>query len=46
MQFARDIATRVWVLDRGKIAEAGPPAQVVDNPQSAVAREFFGRLKR
>jgi ABC-type polar amino acid transport system ATPase subunit len=46
MQFARDIATRVWVLDRGKIAEDGPPAQVVDNPQSAVAREFFGRLKR
>ena len=46
MQFARDIATRVWVLDRGKIAEDGPPAQVVDHPQSAVAREFFGRLKR
>jgi ABC-type polar amino acid transport system ATPase subunit len=46
MQFARDIATRVWVLDRGTIAEDGPPKQVVDNPQSAVAREFFGRLKR
>jgi ABC-type polar amino acid transport system ATPase subunit len=46
MQFARDIATRVWVLDRGTIAEDGPPNQVVDNPQSPVAREFFGRLKR
>jgi polar amino acid transport system ATP-binding protein len=46
MQFAHDIATRVWVIDRGTIAEDGPPSQVVDNPQSSVAREFFGRLKR
>jgi polar amino acid transport system ATP-binding protein len=46
MQFAHDIATRVWVIDRGTIAEDGPPAQVVDDPQSAVAREFFGRLRR
>ncbi|HEY5921903.1 MAG TPA: amino acid ABC transporter ATP-binding protein [Kofleriaceae bacterium] len=46
MQFAHDIATRVWVIDRGTIAEDGPPKQVVDNPQSTVAREFFGRLKR
>jgi polar amino acid transport system ATP-binding protein len=46
MQFAHDIATRVWVIDRGTIAEDGPPSQVVDHPQTAVAREFFGRLKR
>jgi len=46
MQFAHDIATRVWVIDRGTIAEDGPPSQVVDNPKSSVAREFFGRLKR
>jgi ABC-type polar amino acid transport system ATPase subunit len=46
MQFAHDIASRVWVIDRGTIAEDGPPAQVVANPQSAVAREYFGRLKR
>jgi polar amino acid transport system ATP-binding protein len=46
MQFAHDIATRVWVIDKGTIAEDGPPAQVVDDPQSAVAREFFGRLRK
>ncbi len=46
MQFAHDIATRVWVIDRGTIAEDGPPAQVVDDPQSTVAREFFARLRR
>ncbi|MEO8548752.1 MAG: amino acid ABC transporter ATP-binding protein [Kofleriaceae bacterium] len=46
MQFAHDIASRVWVIDRGTIAEDGPPASVVANPQTAVAKEFFGRLRR
>jgi len=46
MQFAHDIATRVWVIDRGTIAEDGPPAQVVDHPQTEVAREYFGRVRR
>jgi ABC-type polar amino acid transport system ATPase subunit len=45
MQFAQDIATRVWVIDKGTIAEDGPPSQVVENPTSDVAREFFGRLR-
>jgi ABC-type polar amino acid transport system ATPase subunit len=46
MQFAHDIATRVWVIDRGTIAEDGPPSQVVHDPQTTVAREFFGRIKK
>jgi ABC-type polar amino acid transport system ATPase subunit len=46
MQFARDIASRVWVIDRGTIAEDGPPSKVVDAPDSKVAKEFFGRLRR
>jgi ABC-type polar amino acid transport system ATPase subunit len=46
MQFAQDIATRVWVIDQGTIAEDGPPSQVVANPQSSVARDFFGRLRK
>jgi NitT/TauT family transport system ATP-binding protein len=46
MQFAHDIASRVWVIDRGTIAEDGPPSRVVDHPQTSVAREFFGRLRR
>ncbi|TMQ18737.1 MAG: amino acid ABC transporter ATP-binding protein [Deltaproteobacteria bacterium] len=46
MQFAHDIASRVWVIDRGTIAEDGPPAQVVDEPRTDVAREFFGRIRR
>ncbi len=46
MQFAHDIASRVWVIDKGTIAEDGPPSQVVDHPQTAIAKEFFGRLRR
>ena len=46
MQFAHDIASRVWVIDRGTVAEDGPPSQVVDHPNTAVAREFFSRLRR
>jgi len=46
MQFAHDIASRVWVIDRGTIAEDGPPDQVVDRPQTDVAREFFSRIRR
>jgi ABC-type polar amino acid transport system ATPase subunit len=46
MQFAHDIASRVWVIDKGTIAEDGPPSQVVDNPKTDVAREFFGRIRK
>ncbi len=46
MHFAHDIASRVWVIDHGTIVEDGTPAQVVDAPRSAVAREFFQRLRQ
>jgi len=46
MQFATDIASRVWVIDRGTIAEDGPPAEVVANPKTDVAREYFRRQRR
>ena len=46
MQFAHDVAERVWVIDQGTIVEDGPPSQVVDNPQTAVAREFFSRIRK
>jgi polar amino acid transport system ATP-binding protein len=46
MHFAHDVADRVWVMDGGRIVEDGPPADVVDAPRSAVAREYFKRLVR
>ena len=45
MQFASDIATRVWVIDRGAIAEDGTPAGVIADPKTDVAREYFRRLR-
>jgi ABC-type polar amino acid transport system ATPase subunit len=45
MNFAHDVATRVWVIDQGTIAEDGTPAQVVDAPKTDVAREYFARLR-
>jgi ABC-type polar amino acid transport system ATPase subunit len=45
MRFARRVADRViLVADRG-VAEDGPPAQVLDDPQSARARTFLSRLE-
>jgi ABC-type polar amino acid transport system ATPase subunit len=46
MHFAHDVAQVVWVMDQGDIVERGPPGQVVDSPQSNVAREFFRRVRR
>jgi len=46
MHFAHDVASRVWVIDHGTIVEDGSPAQVVDAPQSEVARDYFARLRR
>jgi ABC-type polar amino acid transport system ATPase subunit len=45
MQFAHDLASRVWVIDRGRIAEDGPPAQLAGDPKTEVARELFRRLR-
>jgi ABC-type polar amino acid transport system ATPase subunit len=45
MQFASDIATRVWVIDRGAIAEDGTPDSVIADPKTDVAREYFRRLR-
>ncbi|MBK9033942.1 MAG: amino acid ABC transporter ATP-binding protein [Myxococcales bacterium] len=43
MRVATELATRIWVIDRGTIVEDGPPATLVASPQSQVAREYFGR---
>ena len=45
MQFASDIANRVWVIDRGTIAEDGTPTQILTDPKTDVAREYFRRLR-
>ena len=42
--FARRAAHRVVVLADGKIIEAGPPAQVLDHPQTDRTRLFLSRV--
>jgi ABC-type polar amino acid transport system ATPase subunit len=42
--FARRVADRVLVLAGGKIVEDGPPAQVIDQPQTERTRQFLSRV--
>ena len=44
MQFARDIANRVLFFDEGRVAESGPPEQVLSCPQRERTREFLKRF--
>ncbi len=42
--FARRAADRVVVLADGKIVEQGPPAEVIDRPQTARTQQFLQRV--
>ncbi len=44
MGFARDIANRVCFLDKGRILEQGPPAQIFSEPREARTRQFLNRI--
>ena len=41
MSFARNVATRIWVFDEGRLVEDGPRSQVTEHPRSERARAFF-----
>ena len=44
MAFARDVATRVCVLDQGRILEQGPPSEIFSNPREERTRHFLRRV--
>ena len=44
MSFARRVADRVVVFERGAIIEEGPPAQIFEAPLVARTREFLSHL--
>ena len=44
MGFARQVADRVAFLDKGKVLEQGPPAQVLGDPVEARTRQFLTRI--
>jgi polar amino acid transport system ATP-binding protein len=42
--FAREVADTVAFLDEGRIVDAGPPAEVLDNPRHPRARAFLSAV--
>jgi ABC-type polar amino acid transport system ATPase subunit len=44
MAFARRVATRVHVMEAGRIVESGPPEQVFTAPTTPTAREFLSQM--
>ncbi|GAF64896.1 ectoine/hydroxyectoine ABC transporter ATP-binding protein EhuA [Alkalihalobacillus trypoxylicola] len=44
IDFARDVADRVFFLDAGKIAEYGKPEDVLENPESERLQSFLSRF--
>jgi polar amino acid transport system ATP-binding protein len=42
--FAREVADEVVFMDKGVVAERGPPSQVLQAPHEARTREFLARL--
>jgi osmoprotectant transport system ATP-binding protein len=39
------LATRIVLLDHGRIVQAGPPAQLLELPANDFVRDFFGRTE-
>ena len=46
IRFAREVADRVIFIDAGKVVEAGPSAQVNDQPQQPRTRRFQHRVEQ
>jgi polar amino acid transport system ATP-binding protein len=44
MGFARQVADQVVFLDGGRVLEAGPPEQVLGDPQQPRTRQFLARI--
>jgi polar amino acid transport system ATP-binding protein len=44
MDFARRVADRVVVFDRGRVIEVGPPQQIFEAPHAARTRDFLSHL--
>lgn len=44
MGFARDVADRVIFMDKGYIAEEGPPEKIFNHPEKLRTQEFLARV--
>ncbi|HNX96740.1 MAG TPA: ATP-binding cassette domain-containing protein, partial [Candidatus Aminicenantes bacterium] len=45
MDFARDVASRIFYMDEGGVYEEGPPPQIFENPQREKTRAFVNRVR-
>jgi polar amino acid transport system ATP-binding protein len=45
MNFAKEVADRIFYMDEGGIYEEGTPAEIFDNPQKEKTKAFIHRLK-
>jgi polar amino acid transport system ATP-binding protein len=43
LRFAREVGDKIVFLDHGQILEAGPPAEILDNPQAERTTAFLAR---
>jgi ABC-type polar amino acid transport system ATPase subunit len=43
--FARDVATRVLMMDEGVVIEDGPPDEFFSNPQQERTRKFLASVR-
>ena len=44
MSFAREIATRIVFIDKGKIIEEGTPTEFFEHPKTPRVREFLNKV--
>jgi polar amino acid transport system ATP-binding protein len=45
MGFARQAANRIIFMHEGQVCEQGPPAQMLDDPQTAPMRQFVQSIR-
>ena len=45
MNFAKEVADRIFFMDEGGIYEEGTPSEIFDNPQKEKTKAFIHRLK-
>ncbi|MBR1844122.1 MAG: amino acid ABC transporter ATP-binding protein [Lachnospiraceae bacterium] len=44
MKFVRDVSSRIFYLDEGRVYEEGSPEEIFDNPQKEKTKEFVRRI--
>ena len=44
MQFARNVADRVMIMDDGQWVEQGPPDEIFTNPEEERTRQFLAHV--